>query len=168
MTTNEKHRTTITLPSDREIVVARTFDAPRSLVWQMWTKAEHLVHWWGPTGWALPVCKVDFRPGGTWFYCMQGPDGMQACGKAFYGDIEEPVRFSYRDTFVDADGKPLEGMPVGEITVEFVAQGSVKTLVTSTTLYPTQADRDRVIDMGVETGIDQTLDRLEAYLKTRA
>ena len=79
MTTHEKTKTQLTLPSDREIVVSRTFDAPRRLVWQAWTKAEHLTQWWGPKGWTLPVCEVDFRPGGTWFYCMQGPDGMLAC-----------------------------------------------------------------------------------------
>ncbi len=165
MTMQQTRKTKVTLPSDREIVVTRTFDAPRRLIWQMWTQAEHLVHWWGPTGWTLPVCEVDFRPGGTWFYCMQGPDDMYACGKSYYGEIEEPERFTMRDTFVDADGKPLDGMPVGDATVEFTDQGR-QTLVTSTTVYATQAERDKVLEMGVEAGIGQTLDRLEAYLRT--
>jgi uncharacterized protein YndB with AHSA1/START domain len=81
MKVSEQRKTRVTLPSDREIVVSRTFNAPRELVWQMWTMSEHLVHWWGPTNWTLPVSEMDFRVGGTWFYCMQGPDGMKSCGK---------------------------------------------------------------------------------------
>jgi uncharacterized protein YndB with AHSA1/START domain len=167
MTTSEKSKTQFALPSDREIQITRTFDAPRDLVWQMYTKAEHLQHWWGPEGWTLPVCEVDFRPGGTWFYCMQGPDGMRSCGKATYLEIDAPERIVYEDAFADADGNKLEDMPVGHITVEFVAAGG-KTTVIDTVRYPTKADRDKVIEMGMEAGIDQTLNRLEAYLAQNA
>jgi uncharacterized protein YndB with AHSA1/START domain len=114
---------------------------------------------------------MDFRPGGTWFYCMQGPgpDGkdMVSCGKAFYGEIDEPVRFTYKDSFVDNDGNVLDAFPTAESTVEFNEQGG-KTTVTSMTIYATKADRDQVLEMGMEAGIDQTLDRLEAHLKTLA
>ncbi len=161
MTENKK--TQLTLPSDQEILVTRTFDAPRELVWQMWTMAEHLQHWWGPEGWTLPICEVDFQQGGTWFYCMQGPDDMQSCGKATYLEIDAPERIVYEDSFTDADGNPLEGLPVGHITLTFIdADG--KTTVNNTVRYPSKADRDKVIEMGVEAGIDQTWNRLEAYL----
>lgn len=165
----EKHsKTQLTMPSDLEIIVTRVFDAPRDLVWRMWTEAEHLTHWWGPKGWTLPVCEVDFRPGGTWFYCMEGPgpDGiMRACGKMVYGEINAPEKFTAQDMFVDEAGNLLEGMPVAEITVAFTEQDG-KTTVVDTTRYASKADRDAVIEMGMEAGIDQTLDRLEAYLKT--
>ena len=163
MTMIENMKTRLTLPSDREILITRTFDAPRELVWQMWTAAEHLQHWWGPEGWTLPVCEVDFRPGGTWFYCMQGPDGMRSCGKATYLEIDAPERIVYEDAFADADGNPLADMPVGHITLRFIDVGG-KTAVNSTVRYPTKADRDKVIEMGMEVGIDQTFNRLEAYL----
>jgi uncharacterized protein YndB with AHSA1/START domain len=163
MSVSEQTKTELTLPSDREIVITRTFEGPRDLLWQMYTRAEHLVHWWGPTGWTLPVCEVDFRPGGTWFYCMESPDGTRSCGKTFYLEIDEPDRMVYRDIFVDPDGNPLEGMPEAESTVEFIEKDG-RTTVVSTVLYPTKADRDKVIEMGMEAGIDQTLDRLEAYL----
>ncbi len=162
---NEQTKTQVTLPSDVEIAVTRTFAAPRDLLWKMWTQAEHLTHWWGPTGWTLPVCEVDFRPGGTWFYCMEGPDGMRSCGKSYYSDIDKPNSFVMRDTFVDEDGNELEGFPVATATVEFIEEGG-KTTVMSTSRYATKADRDKVIEMGVEAGIGQTLDRLEAYLPT--
>lgn len=163
MTVSTQKKTMITLPSDREIVISRTFHAGRDLVWKMWTEAEYLKHWWGPKGWTLPVCEMDFRAGGTWFYCMQGPDGSQSCGKSYYIEIEEPKRIVLRDIFVDSTGNPLERMPEAHTTMVFSEQDG-KTTVTSTVLYPTQEDRDRVIAMGMEAGIDQTLDRLEAYL----
>lgn len=163
MTAIKNSKTKLTLPSDREILITRTFDAPRELVWQMWTTAEHLQQWWGPDGWSLPVCELDFRPGGTWFYCMQGPDNMQSCGRATYLEIEAPERIVYEDAFADAEGNVVEEMPIGYNTLNFV-ESDGKTTVANTVRYPTQADRDRVIEMGMEAGVDQTLNRLEAYL----
>ncbi len=160
---NEKMKTKVTLPSDEEILITRTFAAPRDLVWQMWSTAEHLQQWFGPEGWSLPICELDFREGGSWFYCMSGPDEMRSCGKATYLAIEPPQRIVYQDLFTDSEGNPMEGMPVAHITLEFVEEGD-KTTVLNTVRYPTKADRDAVIEMGMETGIDQTFDRLEAYL----
>lgn len=163
MTLTDNTKTHLTLPSDQEILITRTFDAPRDLVWQMWTKAEHLQHWWGPEGWTLPICEMDFRPGGTWFYCMQGPDGMQSCGKASYFEIDAPQRIVYEDYFTDAEGNVVAGMPVAHIILDFIAEDN-QTTVLNTVRYPTKADRDKVIEMGVQVGIDQTWNRLEVYL----
>lgn len=164
MTLTEDTKTQFTLPSDREIAVTRVFDAPRDLVWKAWTRAEHLSQWWGPKDWTLPVCEVDFRPGGTWFYCMQEPpDGMLACGKVFYTEIDEPNRFVFRDTFVDPDGNALKGMPESLSTVEFIEENG-KTTVINLTIYESKEDRDKVIEMGVQEGISQTLDRLDTLL----
>ena len=160
---NKDTKTQLTLPSDQEIRITRTFDGPRDLVWKMWTTAEHLRNWWGPEGWTLPVCEMDFRPGGSWFYCMEGPDAMQSCGKATYLEIEVPQRLIYEDIFTDAEGNMIPGMPVAQIVLEFVRTGDKTTLI-STSRYPTKEDRDTVIDMGVETGIDQTMNRLDEYL----
>lgn len=163
MMTTENTKTKITLPAEQEILITRTFDAPRNLVWQMWTKAEHLQHWWGPEGWSLPVCEVDFRPGGSWFYCMAGPDGMRSCGKADYLEVDEPKRIVYEDAFADEEGHVMAEMPVAYCILEFVDEGD-KTTVLNTVRYPTKEDRDKVIEMGMAMGIDQTLNRLEAYL----
>lgn len=160
----EKTKTHVTLPSNEEILVKRTFDAPRDVVWQMWTKAEHLQHWWGPEGWTLPVCEMDFRPGGSWFYCMQeGTDGMRSCGKATYLEIEAPERIVYEDAFTDEEGNPLADMPLAHISIEFMEAGD-KTTVLNKVRYPTKAERDAVLEMGVEAGIDQTWNRLDTYL----
>jgi uncharacterized protein YndB with AHSA1/START domain len=94
---------------------------------------------------------------------MQGPDGMRSCGKAIYLEINAPERLVYEDAFADADGNVFEDMPVGHITLTF-AEADGKTTVTNNVRYPTKADRDKVIEMGMEAGFDQTMNRLEAYL----
>jgi len=158
-----KNNSTTSTLSDREFVMERTFDAPRELVWQAYTKAEHLIHWWGPKGWTLPVCKVDFRPGGVWHYCMRGPAGEESWGKAIYREIVEPERIVYLDIFADEVGNPIEGAPEMLITMTFEEQGG-KTKLTSHTLFPSAADLEAVLKMGMEEGFTQTLDRLEEHL----
>ena len=147
----------------RELTVERTFDAPRQLVFNAYSEPKHLQQWWGPKDWTLPVCEVDFRPGGTWLYCMRGPDGMESWGKAIYREIDVPERIVYVDSFVDAQGNPLEGTPEMVITVEFIEAGG-KTKVRSTTQFATVADLEQVVAMQVVEGITETWDRLDEYL----
>ena len=61
---------------EREIVITRVFDAPRDLVFDAWTKEEHLSKWWGPRGFTTSFQKFDMKPGGTWQFIMHGPDGV--------------------------------------------------------------------------------------------
>lgn len=144
-------------------VTERLFDAPRSLVWNVWTTPEHLAQWWGPKGWTLPVCQVDLRPGGVWLYCMRGPDGTESWGRATYREIVEPERLVYEDSFVDAEGNPLEGMPELVVTVLF-EEADGKTKVISRTDFASAAALEQVLSMGMEEGFAETWDRLEAYL----
>jgi uncharacterized protein YndB with AHSA1/START domain len=148
---------------DREFVMERVFNAPRELVWQAWSQPEHLKHWWGPKHWTLPVCRVDFRPGGIWHYCMRGPNGEESWGRAVYREIVEPERIVYKDSFSDAEGNTAEGMPEMVITVTFDDMDG-KTKVTARALFETAEDLETVLDMGMVEGLTQTWDRLEAYL----
>lgn len=149
--------------NDRVYVMERVFDAPRELVFEAYTTAEHLKNWWGPKDWTLPVCEVDFRPGGVWRYCMKGPDGMESWGKAVYQEIVEPEKIVYKDTFVDADGNRIDGTPEMLITVTFTEENG-KTRLASTTLFETAEQLQQVLEMGMEQGFTETLDRLEAHL----
>lgn len=160
--TQNNNETTQTA-SDREYVVERTFAAPRELVFQVFSTCEHLTGWWGPSGWTLPVCQIDFRPGGTWFYCMRGPGGEESCGKATYQEIIEPERIVYSDAFTDAEGNVQAGMPEMVITLTFIEQGG-KTRVTSRTQFDSAATLKSILDMGMAEGFKETWDRLEAYL----
>lgn len=165
--TSPTRKTQLTLPSDTEIQITRTFNAPRNLVWAAFTQCDQLAKWWGPQGWSLTECEMDLRPGGSWRYCMFGPisdtETMESRGLAKYSEVVEPERLVYKDVFADADYNPIEGMPVAEITTTFTeAEG--KTTVLSRTAYATQEDRNRVVEMGMEAGITQTYNRLEQLL----
>ncbi len=161
MTNSE--RTAVTDTADRTFMMERVFDAPRELVFAAWTKPEHLAQWWGPTGWTLPVCTLDFRPGGVWHYCMRSPTGEDAWGKATYHEIVPPERIVYTDIFSDADGNPIAGAPEMLITIEFAAEGS-KTKVTSRAQFASVEDYKAILAMGMVEGLTQTWDRLAAYL----
>ena len=74
----DKSRTaTVTTPSDREIVITRAFDAPRTVVFDAWTKAEHVAEWWDPSRTPLAVCEIDLRPNGAFRFVNQGPEGLK-------------------------------------------------------------------------------------------
>lgn len=89
---------------DRETVLSRVFDAPRELVFKVWTEAEHLVHWWGPKGLTIGVSKLDLRPGGTFLYSMRTPEGHEMWGKFVYREISPPSKIVFVNSFSDPDG----------------------------------------------------------------
>lgn len=154
---------TKTTTAGQQLTVERIFDAPRTLVFDAWSKPELLAQWWGPKGWTLPVCNLDLRPGGVWHYCMRGPAGEESWGKAIYHEIVAPERIVYTDYFSDAEGNISEKMPAASITLLFAEQDG-KTKVTSYAQYPTAADLETVIKMGMIEGMTETLDRLDQYL----
>jgi uncharacterized protein YndB with AHSA1/START domain len=151
--------------ADRQLVIERVFDAPRERVFEAWTRPEHVVNWWGPKGWTLPVCEMDVRPGGVWLYCMRGPKGEESWGRAVYREIEPPARLVYSDAFAEPDGSPVPGMPEMLITVTFVEHNGQTTL-TNSTHFPTPEDLESTLALGVVRGLSETWDRLEAHLAT--
>ena len=153
-----------TTAADRTFVMERVFDAPRELVFEAFSNPEHLKYWWGPKGWTLPVCEVDFRPGGVWLYCMRGPNGEESWGKATYGDIKPPEKIVYTDNFVDRDGNVLANTPQMQITVTFEALED-KTRVINRAVFGSVEELDTVLKMGMAEGANQTWDRLEAFLE---
>ena len=155
-----------------ELIMEREFKAPRGLVFRTFSEAEHLKQWWGPRGWTLTVCEIDFRPGGVWHYCMKCVDenqgdfyGVESWGKAIYKEIEAPEKIVYVDYFSDADGNEAEGMPAPLITMSFIEQNGYTKLI-SRALYDSAEALKAVLDMGVEQGMGQTLDRLEEHLQS--
>lgn len=148
--------------ADRTLNVARTFDAPRELVFQAYTDGDALKQWFGPEGWPLTVSDMDFRVGGTWHYCMTGPEGEQAWGLAMFDEIAAPERLVYRDAFSDADRNIVP--PESTVTIDFVEVAPGQTSLHINTVFASNDERDQVIAMGVEEGMGQTLDHLEQYL----
>lgn len=104
-----------------ELVITRIFDAPRRLVWRVWTDPEHVKRWWGPKGFTSPVCKIDFRVGGAYLYCMRSPEGKDYWSTGVYREIVEPERIVASDSFADEKGTVVPashyGMP-GDFPLE--------------------------------------------------
>lgn len=147
----------------KELTVERTFNAPRQLVWKAWTEPERLAQWWAPKGWTTTIHELDLRPGGVWHYCMHGPDGMQSCGKTYYREIVEPERLVYLDTFVDTEGNLIEGLPQLNATTEFTELNG-KTKITSRTKFAVVEDLETLLGFGMEQGLTESWDALEAHL----
>lgn len=148
--------------SSREIALTRVFDAPRELVFRMWTSAEHLANWWGPHGFTLTTHEFEFRPGGAWVSVMHGPDGTDYRNRIVFDEIEAPRRIAYRH---------VSG-PVFDAEATFEERGG-KTAVTVRMTFATAELRDRVAaEFGAVEGLEQTLERLgqlaaEAFVITR-
>ncbi|RUT35664.1 SRPBCC domain-containing protein [Paenibacillus zeisoli] len=156
----------------QELVLERVFNAPRDLVFKAFSEAEHLKHWWGPRGWILTVCHVDFRPEGIWHYCMKCIDenqgdffGMESWGKAVYKEIVEGEKIVYVDYFSDAEGNEAVGMPSSYITMTFEEQEG-RTKLTSRSKYDSVEALQAVLDMGMEQGITETWNRLAEHLQS--
>jgi uncharacterized protein YndB with AHSA1/START domain len=90
--------------SDQELIITRTFNAPRELVWKAWTEPERLMRWWGPKGFTAPVCKVDLRVGGRYLNCMRSQEGQDFWSTGVYREIVAPQRLVCSDSFADAEG----------------------------------------------------------------
>ncbi|MFC0211030.1 SRPBCC domain-containing protein [Paenibacillus chartarius] len=156
---------------EKVLVLERVFDAPRELVYRMFSEAEHLRHWWGPRGWEVTHCVVDFRPGGAWHYCFKCMDrnqgdfyGMESWGKGLYHDIESPERIVYDDYFSDAEGNLNTEMPATACTLLFEEEEDGKTRLINRAEYATADNLKMVMDMGMLQGITETWDRLEERL----
>jgi uncharacterized protein YndB with AHSA1/START domain len=156
----------------QELILERVFDAPRELVFKAFSEAEHLKHWWGPRGWTLTVCNVDFRPGGIWHYCMKCIDenqgdfyGQESWGKAVYQEIVEAEKIVNVDYFSDAEGNEVEGMPSTQVTMTFVEHEG-KTKLVSRGQYASAEALKTVLEMGMEQGISESFDRLSEHLQS--
>ena len=163
-TTTNADTTTLTLPSDTEIVITRVFDAPPPLVFAAWTKPEHVRNWWGLRGTHLAVCEIDLRPGGAYRFVERDPDGNDFPFEGEFREIEPPSRLVYTQAY---DVEPYAGHPA-VMTITFEARAGGKTLMTNTSVYESREFRDGLIESGMEWGMRETLDRLEELLATIA
>jgi uncharacterized protein YndB with AHSA1/START domain len=153
-------RSSIDLAQDPAALIGtRILDAPRALVFQMWTDPKHLSQWWGPNGFTTTTSAFDMRPGGVWRFVMHGPDGRDYENRITFEEVVPPERIVYRHGGGD-DVEPVQF----RTTVTFEDLGG-RTRLTMRGQFPSAAERDRVIrDYGADTGMVQTLARLADYL----
>ena len=146
--------------SDREIVITRIFDAPRELVFKVWTDPKHLKLWWGPHRFTNPVCEVDARPGGAIHIDMRGPDGTVHTMTGSYEEVVEPERIVFVNSVPDKNGKPLFEQRT-TVTLTEVA-GKTK-LTLDVNVFRSTPEAAPML-AGMEIGWTQTLERLEEYV----
>lgn len=147
---------TISLPSEKEVVLRRVFNAPRSLVFKAMTQPEHVRNWWGCRDFELTVCEIDFRVGGSYRMVQRAPDGQVHPFRGDYLEIVPPERVV--QTFIyDVDG--IRDYPSTE-TVTLVEQDG-KTILTNSIKYLSQQARDGHFYSGMEWGATESMDRLE-------
>jgi uncharacterized protein YndB with AHSA1/START domain len=154
-------------------VISRVFDAPRQVVWKVWTEPEELQKWFGPKGVAIFHSRGEVKPGGIYLYGMRTPDGNEMWGKWVYREIVPPQRLVFINSFSDKDGGltrhplapswPLEMLS----TITFDDEGG-KTLVTVrwSPINATEAERKTFADgmASMKGGWTGTMDQLDAYL----
>lgn len=162
MTTNKTNVET----KGSKLIIERIFDATPALMFDVWSDCKHLKHWWGPKEWPMHECELDFREGGTWHYCLRGPnDGDESWGKAIYDEIDKPRKIVYRDYFADSEGNINEDMPGSKTELEFIEHNGVTRQV-STTEYESPESLQKVLDMGMIDGMNSSMERLDEYLKS--
>lgn len=146
----------ITTPSEREIAMTRSFDAPRHLVFDALTKPELIRRWLlGPPGWSMPVCEVDLRVGGRYRYVWRNEsEGTEMGMGGTYREIVAPEQLVATERFDDP-------WYPGEAVATFaLAEKDGRTVLTQTMLYETQEARDAVLASPMEDGVAASYDRL--------
>jgi uncharacterized protein YndB with AHSA1/START domain len=165
MTTSRLVTAEANLSEDLAVVITRILDAPRHLVFKMFTDPQHLAQFWGAPGCTSPVCEMDVRPGGVWRHVLRTPDGAEYPSTSVYLEVVQPERLVYQWA---ADNSPAYGdsPPPNHVnTITFEDHGG-KTKITLHTRLQSVADRDALLKTGFAGIVGQSLDRLTAYLKT--
>lgn len=149
----------ITTPTEREVVVTRVFDAPRSLVFDAWTRPELLKRWLEAPGRSMAICEIDLKVGGAYRFLWRGPNKKDVGMYGLYREIVRPERLVRTESWEDWDaGESL-------VTVVLEERGG-KTTFTETVLFPSREVRDSVLESGLQQAAAENFDRLAAHLAT--
>lgn len=152
--TNRNDGTTLELPSDAEILISRTFDAPARIVFEAVTRPEHIRRWWAPKSRGeMTACAVDLRVGGEWRFAMRANNGMEVEFFGTYREIEAPTRIVQTEIFA-----PFPDV-VSVVTLTLTEKDG-RTTLRSRSVYPSKEVRDQVIASGMEDGMRESYRQL--------
>jgi uncharacterized protein YndB with AHSA1/START domain len=144
-------------PGEREFIVTRTFNAPARLVWEAWTVPEYMQRWYGNDCSTLEVCEMDVRVGGAWRRVLRMDDGQRIGFHGVYQELEPPRHIVFTEVF-----EPFPDFP-STVTVT-LSERDGKTSVKVVQRHATVQARDQHIGSGMERGMRETLDRLDAFV----
>lgn len=154
-----------TLDDNKTLVITRTLNAPRALVWKMFADPYHLAQWWGPKGFTNRVEKLDFRTGGSWLHVMIGPDGKEYPTDNVILEVREPELIVYRNA--PADPKLFgDNPPPGFTKTLSFSETDGRTTLTLVCTFDTEQHREAVIRRGFVPGTNESFDKLEDHLRT--
>jgi uncharacterized protein YndB with AHSA1/START domain len=145
--------------TDRELIVTRTFNAPRELVFEAWVNPKHIIHWFGPDGFTNTIHEMNVKPGGVLRFIMHGPDGTNYPNKIKFIEVVKPERLVYTHNG-DKENDPHEF----EVTVTFEALEKKKTQLTMKMVVKSAEVLKQMKKFGAVEGAIQTLNHLETYL----
>ena len=146
---------------ERTVAITRVFRAPRERVFEAWTRAEHLVHWFGPAGFSVHSAEIDARPGGIFRLCVRSPDGKDYWVRGEYRDVIPPEHLVIACTADDANGIPrLEEI----IDVKFAGRKGITEVKLRATARGLNAEAAPMLD-GMEAVWAQTFTRLDTHVK---
>jgi uncharacterized protein YndB with AHSA1/START domain len=153
--------TVIAEPGQHDIVITRSFDAPRDVVFRAMTEPEYLARWWGLKENETVVDRAELRRGGSWRFVERAPDGQEYGFHGVVHDVVEPERLVQTFEF--------EGMP-GHVSLESTTleERDGRTLYTSVSVFQSVEDRDGMVGSGMEYGLRQSMDALDEVLATMA
>jgi uncharacterized protein YndB with AHSA1/START domain len=152
---------TLTLVSDTEILMTRSFDAPRALVFLAHSSCEHISRWWGRRQDSMPSCQIDFRPGGTWRFVNRDDEGNELVFFGEYRTIIEPERIDWTIGYEGMEGEPgLESLTLEE--------HDGRTILSARSFFRSREERDAMIATGMEKGASESWERLAEHLTTMA
>ena len=149
------NQTSYSTPNDRELLITRTFDAPRSLVWAAFTDPKHVPNWHtGPEGFTMPVCEIDLRPGGSFHYVWRNRTGREFGVTGLYREVDPPKRIVYVVTGNNGEENTS--------TTTFTEENG-RTTVTVCQLFASNSTRDQALPLA-KLGTESNYARLDAYL----
>jgi uncharacterized protein YndB with AHSA1/START domain len=159
---------------ESELVLTRIFDAPRELVYKVWTDPKHVSKWWGPKFFTNPVCQIDLRPGGAYLYVMRSPEGMEFPVRGKFIEIVANERLVYSDDMFEQQdlwkmmlGKSVSNVDFSTlqliITVTFEDYGN-KTKLTLITRFVSNEVRDAMLKMQMAEGWTESLEKFAGEL----
>jgi uncharacterized protein YndB with AHSA1/START domain len=158
-----------TVNETERLIATRVFDAPRELVWKAWTDPKYVMQWWGPKGFTAPVCKMDFRVGGKFLFCMWAPDGQEFWNGGEYFEIVLHEKIVYSMYFADAQGNKVqpaqygiehEAMDDAHDVITFEDFGDGKTKLT----FIGNESMESATNSGQLEGMNQILDKVAAVV----
>jgi uncharacterized protein YndB with AHSA1/START domain len=147
----------VTLPADNQILITREFNAPRRLVWTAYTTPELVKRWWSGQKGTVTSADIDLRVGGTWRYVMVADGGFEVAFRGEFREIVPDERLVNTEIF---EGIPDPDDHAGLVTVTLTEKDG-RTFMDMLCEYRDQADRDAVIESGMESGMQESMDALE-------